>query len=167
MKAVRVWEFPVRVVHWSNFLAIVGLCLTGTYIHWPFLSPLPQSWTGGLGAMGIARLIHLVCGWALLTGLLGRFVWALFFGNQYSSLKEFFPYVSAIGRKRLSEGLKYYLLLSKQPPHYLGHHALAAISYFLVFCLMAFQVVTGFALWSQLDPNGTAFSLLGLSLIHI
>lgn len=162
MKAVRVWEFPIRVMHWTNFLSIVGLSLTGIYIHWPFLSPnMPLTWTFGYGPMGLARMIHLICGIALSCGLAGRFLWAPIFGNKYSSLKEFFPFATSGGRKRLTEGLRYYLFLSRQPPHYLGHHAIAAFTYFLIFCLMAFQVLTGFALWSQMDPSGTVFSLTG------
>jgi Ni/Fe-hydrogenase 1 B-type cytochrome subunit len=162
MKAIRVWEFPIRLIHWTNFLAIVVLCITGTYIHWPFLTPnIPLSWTLGYGVMGLTRLIHLVCGWALLCGLVARFVWAPLFGNRHCALKEFFPWATAKGRQDLVGVLKYYTFFAKRLPHCVGHNALASMSYFFVFCLMAFQVVTGFALWSQMDPAGTAYALTG------
>ncbi len=157
MKAVKVWEFPVRVIHWTNFLAIVGLCVTGAYIHWPYLatSLALDAWT-----MNTARFVHLICGWTLMLGVVGRFAWALI-GNEYASLKSFFPFLTVKGRSDLVGVAKYYSFMSKRLPPNLGHNALAAIAYLVMFILMAFQVVTGFAMWAQYDPSGTAFKLFG------
>ena len=162
MRAVKVWEFPVRVIHWTNFLAIVGLCITGTYIHWPFLasSSTVPAWTFGYGPMGLARMVHLICGWALMLGIVGRFAWSLI-GNRYAALSEFFPFLTAKGRSDIVGVLKYYALMSKRLPPHLGHNAVAAMAYLAIFILLAFQVVTGFALFGQYDPAGTAYSWFG------
>ena len=43
MKSEYVWEFPVRLTHWLNFLAIIILTFTGVYIGSPFMHPPPGS----------------------------------------------------------------------------------------------------------------------------
>lgn len=154
---VRVWEFPVRAIHWLNFAAILGLCLTGAYIHWPFLSTPrgPAPWL-----MGWMRLVHFVCGWGLMIGLVVRWYWS-FVSNKYGSVKEFFPFLYPQRRRDMVQVFKYYAFLAPSLPPHLGHNALAALVYLLVFCLMWFQVVTGFALFSQYDPNGFLYRALG------
>jgi len=155
---VKVWEFPVRALHWTNFLAIVGLCITGAYIHYPFLSPPrgPAPWL-----MGYARYVHFVCGWGLMIGLLCRWLWSLL-GNKYAGTKEFFPFLYADRRRNLMDVLKYYLFAKRHLPPHLGHNALASLVYLAFFCLMWFQVVTGFALFGLYDPNGTAYQIFGV-----
>ncbi len=155
---VKVWEFPVRVIHWTNFLAVVGLCITGSFIHWPWLLP-----GGGEGPwlMGWMRLGHFVCGWALLLGLLGRFLWS-FVGNRYANIKEFFPIFYAQRRRDIVGVLRYYGFGTRHLPPHLGHNALASMAYLAVFCLMWFQVITGFALFGQYDPAGTAYRIFGV-----
>ena len=37
LKRVYVWELPVRLTHWLNFLTIIVLCFTGYYISRPFI----------------------------------------------------------------------------------------------------------------------------------
>jgi Ni/Fe-hydrogenase 1 B-type cytochrome subunit len=154
---VKVWEFPVRVIHWTNFLAVVLLSVTGAYIHWPFLSTPtgPAPWL-----MGWMRLVHFVAGWALLLGLLGRWGWS-FVGNRYANVREFFPIFYKERRRDIWGVLKYYAFASRHLPPHLGHNALASMVYLGVFCLMWFQVITGFALFGQYDPNGTAYALFG------
>lgn len=154
---VKVWEFPVRVIHWTNFLSVVLLGVTGAYIHWPFLSTPagPAPWL-----MGWMRLIHFVCGWALMLGLIGRWGWS-FVGNRYANVKEFFPVFYKERRKDIAGVLRYYTFRSRQLPPHLGHNALASMVYLGVFCLMWFQVISGFALFGQYDPNGFAYKLFG------
>lgn len=155
---VKVWEFPVRAMHWTNFLAIVGLCITGVYIHWPFLSQPagPAPWL-----MGWMRFVHIVCGWGLMIGLLARFAWS-FVGNRYANIKEFFPIFYKKRREDMVDVLKYYSFLRRSLPPHLGHNALASLAYLAFFVLMWFQVISGFALYSQYDPNGTAYRIFGV-----
>ncbi len=157
---VKVWEFPVRMIHWVNFLAIIGLCLTGAYIHWPIFSTAEGE---GPWLMGWARLVHISCGWALMLGLLGRWAWSLV-GNRYAHTKEFFPFLYAKRRQDLWDVLKYYLFLKRHLPPHLGHNALASCAYLGFFLLMWFQVITGFALFAKYDPAGAAYQIFGLVL---
>ncbi len=154
---VKVWEFPVRLVHWTNFLSILALCVTGAYIHWPFLSTPTTAFPYVMGWM---RFVHFVAGWALLAGLLVRLYWG-FVGNRYSRIGTFFPYLTRQGRKSFLGVLRYYALLSPRLPPHLGHNALALTVYSGIFAVMAFQVVSGFALLGQADPSGTTYLLTG------
>lgn len=155
---VKVWEFPVRAIHWTNFLSIVGLCLTGAYIHFPFLtqSALPGGWT-----MGYARFAHFVCGWGLMIGLVARWGWS-FVANRYGNIKEFFPFLYPARRRNILDVLKYYLFMRRHLPPHLGHNALASTAYLGFFCLMWFQVISGFALFGQYDPLGFSHRLSSL-----
>src|SRR5512139_3736772 len=105
---VKVWEFPVRAVHWTNFLCVVGLIFTGGYIHWPFLRTLdgPAPYL-----MGWMRLAHLILGWGLLVGLLARWYWSLV-GNKFASTKEFFPFLYPARRRDMVGVFKYYAFTS-------------------------------------------------------
>ncbi|NOY45264.1 MAG: Ni/Fe-hydrogenase, b-type cytochrome subunit [Deltaproteobacteria bacterium] len=155
--AIKVWEFPVRLFHWTNFLAIVVLSLTGAYIHWPFLST-PNSAFPFL--MGWARAIHFVAGWVLMVGLVGRLYWA-FVGNRYARLSTFFPYLTRKGWKQIWGVLRYYLFLARRMPSHLGHNAIASTAYGFLFLLLGFQVVTGFALLGQADLASTTYRVTG------
>lgn len=154
---VKVWEFPVRVIHWVIFVAVLALGFTGAYMHWPFLVvPLGKpSYT-----MAWMRVIHLACGWAVLIALVGRWVWSLV-GNQFASIREFFPFFYAKRRRNFWEVLKYYLFLRIDVPPHLGHNALAALSYLFFWLVLWFQVISGFALYSLYAPGGAAHTLLG------
>lgn len=160
MRVIKVWEFPIRAIHWLQFFSIVLLCFTGIFIHWPYLaSPsfLPQ-WTLGYGAMGLARMVHMVCGWTLLACLCARVVWGII-GNEYAQLSALFPLGTAKGREDLKDAFKYYTFMQKRMRHHLGHNAMASTSYLIFFIMISFQVITGFALWAQYDPNGTGWAL--------
>ena len=51
-----VWEWPVRIIHWVNFLAILGLSVTGIYIGWgKSLAHNPSQYM-----MGWMRFVHFV-----------------------------------------------------------------------------------------------------------
>lgn len=162
MRVIKVWEFPIRAIHWLQFFSIVLLSFTGIFMHWPYLASqsfLP-AWTFGYGTMGLARLIHLACGWTLMACLGGRLVWGII-GNSYSSLRALFPIFSKQGREDIVDAFKYYTFQQSRMKHHLGHNAMASISYTVFFTMIAFEVLTGFALWSQLDTAGTAYALTG------
>ncbi|PLX41170.1 MAG: Ni/Fe-hydrogenase, b-type cytochrome subunit [Deltaproteobacteria bacterium] len=157
IKAIKVWEFPIRVIHWTNFVSVVGLSVTGAYIHFPFLSTAnnPDAFV-----MGYARAIHLSLGWLLMLGVIGRVIWGLM-GNRFARLRNFLPFTYPEGRENLVDVIKYYTFASPRPSGTLGHNALASMAYLSIGLIMIFQVVSGFALYSQADTGGTAYALFG------
>jgi Ni/Fe-hydrogenase 1 B-type cytochrome subunit len=79
-RRVYVWELPVRVYHWINAVALVGLCITGYLIGAPIRAfyaaeAYQQFWFGWV------RFIHFVCAFVYVFNFLARLYWG-FVGNK-------------------------------------------------------------------------------------
>jgi Ni/Fe-hydrogenase 1 B-type cytochrome subunit len=155
---VYVWEGPVRISHWLNFFCIIVLSLTGAYIHYPFITVTETAYAPYL--MGIIRFVHYLCGIVFTFGVVMRLIW-LFIGNQYSSWKAIPNPFKKADRDMLIHYIKYYIFLEKNPPHTLAHNPVALLAYIVLFFLFILQIITGFALWAQANPDGTLFALTG------
>jgi Ni/Fe-hydrogenase 1 B-type cytochrome subunit len=151
-----VWEFPVRATHWVNMFSIVILSVTGLFIG----SPETLVHSTSSYVMGWARLVHFTTGYIFAVSVVSRIYWS-FVGNRYASWREFVPFVTADGRRRMVETLRYYLFIDRTPPHVVGHNALAGATYLLVFVLYLVMVLTGFALYGQYAPVGVISTLTG------
>jgi Ni/Fe-hydrogenase 1 B-type cytochrome subunit len=64
------------------------------------------------------------------------------------------------------DAVRFYAFISRKPPYAVGHTALAGITYFFIFLLVGFQVVSGFAQYS-LAQQGFIWTLLGGWLLAI
>lgn len=157
---VYAWEFPVRFTHWINFICIVALSITGFYIGNPFI----HAYSTKQYIMGWMRFIHYVAAYAFLMSLIIRIYWA-FMGNKYANWKVWFPFTAERWRDLIA-GIKFYMLISKKPPYAVGHTATAGITYLFVFLLFAFEIFSGFAIYS-LNHKGFVWTLLGGWLLSI
>jgi Ni/Fe-hydrogenase 1 B-type cytochrome subunit len=140
---VYVWELPVRVSHWFIFLLVVVLSFTGYYIHNPFI--VAKSTTTFL--MATIRFIHEVAGFGFIGAFLLRLYW-FFKGNSWSNWRAFVP----IHRRQwrgMGRMVAYYSFLRKDPVHQVGHNALAAMTYLVMFTLMFIEIITGLTLFTQ------------------
>lgn len=151
---VYTWEIPVRLTHWINALSILSLSITGFYIGSPFMHALSAKQY----IMGWMRFIHYVSAYAFLMSIIIRIYWA-FSGNKYASWKAWFPFGQK-ERRGIIDGLKFYLLISRKPPHAVGHTATAGITYLFVFFLFIFEAASGFAMYS-LTHKGLIWFMLG------
>jgi Ni/Fe-hydrogenase 1 B-type cytochrome subunit len=150
------WEFPIRLVHWINFLCIVAFIATGLYIG----NPYSHANDPATYLMGYMRYVHFVAGYAFLCTFIIRLYWSVM-GNRYASWRVFFPFLSADRMKDFGDGLKFYTFVHKKPPYAVGHTATAGLAYLFVFLLFAFQIVSGFALMSLGDPTSAIKGLIG------
>lgn len=151
-----VWEVPVRVTHWVNFLAIIILSVTGIYIGSPkTLALAPSQYV-----MGWVRAVHFVAGYAFAISVASRIYWA-FVGNRYAGWREFLPFLTSDGRRHMLEMFRYYTFIDRRPPHPEGHNALAGATYLLVFVLYLVMIVTGFALYSEHIPRSALHRIMG------
>ena len=89
-----VWEWPVRITHWVNFLAIVILSVTGIYIGWGKSLALDPSQY----VMGWMTFIHFVAAYAFTISVVARIYWA-FVGNKYANWRVFTPWLSKTAAK--------------------------------------------------------------------
>ncbi len=140
---VYVWEQPVRVSHWLIFLSVVVLSFTGYYIYNPFI--VAKSSTSFL--MATIRFIHVVTGFVFISAFLLRIYW-FFKGNEWSNWRAFLP----IHRRQwrgMGRMVAYYSFLRKDLVHQVGHNALAAVTYLVMFTLMFIEIITGLTLYTQ------------------
>lgn len=153
-----VWQIPVRVTHWLNFGSIMVLSVTGGYIADPFLIP-----PGG-SVMTVMRFVHMVAAFTFVSSGLFRTYW-WFAGNRFARWTAFLP-VTRAQRGELGHQLGWYLLLRTDAPRVLGHNALAAGSYLVVYLGFAAQTLTGFALAGAngSEPWATLFGWVPLLL---
>lgn len=151
-----VWEVPVRVTHWVNFLAIIVLSVTGIYIGAPKTLALEPSQY----VMGWMRFIHFVAGYAFTVSVFARIYW-MFVGNRYASWREFFPILTPQGHRDMIGTFKWYIFLSRRLPRAVGHNALAGSAYTGIFFLYLVMIFTGFALYSQRAPQSLLHKLTG------
>ncbi|MCL4476929.1 MAG: Ni/Fe-hydrogenase, b-type cytochrome subunit [Nitrospirae bacterium] len=154
-KRVYVWEFPVRLTHWVNFLSILALSITGFYIGAPFLHAIRENQF----IMAQMRFIHFVSAYVFTVSFLIRIYW-LFMGNQYSRLNQFI-FVSGERWKNLIDTALFYAFLKKDLPHSPGHTGIAGLTYFIMFLIFLLEIFTGFALYSESHLPGFIWTFMG------
>ncbi len=152
---VYVWEWPVRFAHWVIVVTITSLSITGYYMHSPYIVPHGRT----AYVMGTMRFIHLLSGFAFLGAVALRVVW-LFIGNRWSHWDQFIPTT----KKRLKgfvETARYYGFMTWSPSPYVGHNPMAGAAYAAVFGMAIVEILTGFALYSQILGSRTLSFFVG------
>ncbi len=160
---VYAWEFPVRLTHWINAACFVILAITGFYIGKPFI----HAYSSKQYIMGWVRLVHFIAAYVYVMSLILRIYWS-FVGNTHASWKILFPFTGK-HLKYMGNELKYYLLISKEPPHTIGHTSISGLVYLVLLMIVFFQVVSGFAMYS-VSHTGTIWLVLGgwlLPVMHL
>jgi len=137
----------VRVSHWLIFLSVVVLSVTGYYMHNPFI--VVRSRTAYV--MGTMRFIHLVTASVFISAFLLRIYW-FFVGNEWSNWRAFVP-IHREQWRGMGGMVAYYTFFRKNIAHYVGHNALAAVTYLTMFLLMFIEILTGLALYSFTVSN--------------
>lgn len=147
MKAVYVYEAPVRMWHWLTVFAMLVLIPTGIFIGTPFAEQPghdPDKFF-----MGYIRFAHFAAGYLFAIGLLGRLYWAIV-GNEHA--KQLFtpPIFNPQWWSEVMFEFRWYFFLENTPKKYIGHNPLALSLMFMIFVLGSFfMVATGFAMYSE------------------
>lgn len=152
-----VWELPVRLVHWVLFVSIVVLAATGYYIAHPFISVPGEARAHFV--MGSMRSVHLYASIAFTLSALVRVYWA-FAGNAYARWSQLVP-VSRQRWQSFKHALLFYTFLTREPIEYLGHNALAGLTYAGIFGIYFVMIATGFALYTVYAPPGSPMQVFG------
>jgi Ni/Fe-hydrogenase 1 B-type cytochrome subunit len=152
LKAIYVYEAPVRLWHWVNALAITVLAITGYLIGSP-----PPSVPGEASAnflFGYIRYAHFVAGYVFAIGLLVRAYWALV-GNAHARELFSVPVFTPAYWRELGAMLRWYAFLRSAPNRYVGHNPLARLAMFAAFlCGSMFMIITGMALYGEGAQEG-------------
>lgn len=157
LERVYIWELPVRLVHWLLFFSILTLAATGYYIGHPFISA-----PGAASAhfiMGSMRSVHLYASVVFTLAALVRVYWA-FAGNAYARWSELIP-VSRQRWRSFKQALLFYTFLSRESVDYLGHNALAGLTYAGIFAVYFVMIATGFALYTVYASPSSPMQLFG------
>ncbi len=152
--AIRVWQIPVRVIHWTLVASIVVLSLTGGYIANPALLPV-----SGIELMAYVRAVHLGVGFVFIACLVCRVIFA-FTGNRYARWHQFIPMDKAY-RGQIVPSFLFYTFRRREPPSVIGHNPLAGMTYLVLFGMFAVQAVTGIALDAVDGRAGWEWSATG------
>ncbi len=148
---VYVWQRPVRVYHWVNALCVFILAVTGYLIGHPLAihsssEAYQQYW------FGTVRFIHFTTAYIFVFNYLFRIYWG-FVGNRYSRFSNYLP-VKKEHWQEIWQVLRIDILQIRQGPlPSIGHNALAAFSYFILFLAFLFEVVTGFGMYAAMSKS--------------
>ncbi len=147
VKAVYVYEAPLRLWHWVNALAIVVLAITGWFIGSP--TPTMQGEASDNFLFGYIRFAHFAAGYVLGIFWLVRIYWALV-GNEHSIQIFVIPVWSKHWWSEVLWELRWYLFLERVPKKYIGHNPMAQLAMFMMFTVgMFIMLFTGFALYGE------------------
>src|SRR6266581_239747 len=116
--------------------------------HRPYPSTLPvRTYVWELPVRVSHWFIHLVAGSVFISAFLLRMYW-FFLGNDWSSWRSFWP-IRKEQWRGMGKMVAYYSFLRRDLAHYVGHNALAAVTYLLMFTFMLIEIITGLTLYTQ------------------
>ena len=143
---VKVWDWPVRVFHWTLAASVLGAFITGENEDF--------------------ERLHQTLGW-VAAGLMGfRVIWGLV-GTRYARFAEFVRSPAQVWAYIKS-------LRSGQPQHFVGHNPVGAVAVMLLMGLTALSVYTGWlalaedaAEWLEEAHEIAANTLVPVVLVHV
>ncbi len=134
---------PFVVTHWINLACMVVLIITGFCIHFPFFPYFE----------GIARGLHVFCGFVVLINAIVRVILAFFVksaptGGTRKVVPDYKTWLpQKDNRHQAGAWIKYYLFLKKDHPLGAKLGVPQKISYLLIPVLIIIMAYTGFCLW--------------------
>jgi len=144
--SVKVWDWPVRVFHWTLAASVIGAYATGE-------------------SEGFERLHHTL-GWVAAGLIAFRVVWGLV-GTRYARFSEFVR-----GPEQVWSYIK--SLRSSEPQHFVGHNPVGAVAVILLMGLTALSVYSGWlalaedaAEWLEEAHEIAANTLVPVVLVHV
>ena len=143
---VKVWDWPVRVFHWTLAVSVLGAYVTGE-------------------SEDLERLHHTL-GWVAAGLIAFRVVWGLV-GTRYARFSEFVR-----GPAQVWSYIK--SLRSCEPQHFVGHNPVGAVAVILLMALVALSVYTGWlaladnaAEWAEEAHEIASNTLMMLVVVHV
>ena len=134
---------PFVITHWINLIAMICLIVTGFSIHFPFWPDF----------MGVARGVHIFCGFVLFINCIVRVILAFFIksapsGGTRKQVKDYKTWLpQKDNRHQLGAWIKYYLFLKKDHPLGAKLGVPQKCSYLLIPILIIVMFYTGLCLW--------------------
>ena len=157
VRATYVWELPVRLFHWINAACITALFVTGLLIG--------QAMPAGSGepyrtfTFGWVRHVHFAAAYIFLANWLFRIYW-FFAGNAHA--RSIFAFWSRRAWKSALQKAREFVLASPRESQSLpSDNQLERAAHGLLFTACMFMLLTGFALYGEVHPDGLWGRLTG------
>lgn len=134
------WDRSVRVFHWINVIAIIGLISIGLIIL--------NNKSFGVSADGkvLLKTIHTYIGYVFVLNLSWRIIWG-FIGGKTSRWKAILPFANGYTNGYKSAVENYLQGFKKNnAPAYLGHNPVSRLMVTFLFLLLSSQAITGLVL---------------------
>lgn len=148
--ATYVWELPVRLFHWINAACIVTLFVTGLLIG--RAAPAGSGEPYRTFTFGWVRYVHFTAGYVFLANWIFRIYW-FFVGNAQA--RNIFAFWSRRAWKSALEEARAFALASPHESQPLpSENHLARMAHGLLFTASMFMLLTGFALYAEVHPDG-------------
>ena len=143
---VKVWDWPVRVFHWTLAASVLGAFVTGENEDF--------------------ERLHQTLGWVAAGLIAFRVVWGLV-GTRYARFTEFISSPAQVWAYIKS-------LRSGQAQHFVGHNPVGAIAVIVLMVLVSLSVYTGWLLtaddvaeWLEEAHEIAANTLITVVLVHV
>lgn len=133
LRSYKVWDLPLRLFHWINFAAMLGLIGIGLAIL--NADALGASTEGKI----LLKQTHVLVGYVFAINLLLRIVWG-FVGGRHARWRTILPF-SRSWRAQLKSWLAAKSAGRKQ--YFLGHNPLGRLSLLVLYTLLLTQAATG------------------------
>lgn len=147
----HVWDWPLRVLHWTWVFCIIGLAATGICIAEGWF--LKMGDLHGAFQFGTLRFVHYALGWTLVVVMMLRFSCFFMASNKYQSFRALFPVSRQQWKDLFATAWDYVCARSALAPRYIGHNPLQQWTYTGVYVLFTTMVVTGLALYALYEPR--------------
>ena len=132
-KEYKVWDLPVRLFHWINFLTVISLIFMGMMMLYK-----KELGITSLDAKIALKVIHVLIGYVFAANLFIRVIWG-FVGNQYARWSSLMP-----GRGSLAEVRSHLVSVSQgKNRQYVGHNPLGKFAVLAIFLLLLVIGTTG------------------------
>lgn len=152
---VYIWEWPVRMYHWTTVGSLVVLVATGLLIGRP-LALMSGGDASSRFWFGWTRFLHFASAYTFTFAFLLRLYWMVK-GNRYSRWTAFIPVTGERIKRHLGGMIKVLrhdlLQTEREPIDFVGHNPLSATTYLLLFVLTIFEIATGFALYAPMSQS--------------
>jgi Ni/Fe-hydrogenase 1 B-type cytochrome subunit len=139
-----VWSASVRIIHWTVFLSVVVLLVTGIYIAYTPVYISPDGEPVNTFFMAQMRFIHFIAAIVFDIAIFLS-IYLIFFSVFRASWKDLLPTPANI--KRCWQQLKYYWRLSGDKIRYEYEDPVDIISFLSFHILAILLMFTGFALY--------------------
>ncbi len=130
----RVWDLPVRLLHWTIAIAVVTAWALGEW------GPFLKTW-------------HFYAGYTVGVLVALRLVWGVV-GSQTARFAAMLRGPGAVARYAAHVG-------ARKPSHWYGHNPLGALSAIAILAVLAVQVATGLMADDEIANAGPLASMVG------